>query len=309
MAANDPLTPEELNTLQKSAATAATTVPVTVVPSSGLQPAEFLHLHNDWIEWPSDEHDSPDNLIIHIPPSEECRRSKLPHGGWPNPTDTVERDGPCGSCRQNPEKKFQAPHREPTEYSTVIVPDEEAQQVLDWWFSRYDTIPWDGRLHQLNRLAEEEIGRRVTLNGLQNTYVARAASMGFGLNMIKQQIGYQSVPQGRLRRVLREYGGFFDYEQLSIHDYLTALDREGPITPTELGDKVGRAKGTVQKKLNRLAKEGMVEKVTDSKPVAGGEATWVNTVPPNTKLICTYEGCDREFSGFVGRSQHEQKIH
>lgn len=308
MAANDPLLPKELETLEQEATTAATIIPVTVVPSTGLQPAEFLHLHTDWIEWPSSRADAPDNVVIHIPSSEECRRSKIPQGSR-QAMRIMDRTEPCESCKQNDKEIFHAPHRETDGYSPILVPDKRAQEILEWWFSQYDTIPWDGRIQKLDRLAKKEIGRRVTLLGLRNTYVAQAASMGFDLDEIKRQIGYQSIPQGRLRRVLREHGDFFDYEQLVISDYLTVLDKKGPITPSQIADHLGRTKSTVMKKLNKLAEEEMVKKTTESTPIEGEQSTWVTTVPPDSSLVCTHDGCEREFTCFVGRGIHQSKTH
>ena len=213
----DHLSSDELVTLQNKDLPLAAELPLNIIPATGLSPPEYLHLHRDWITFSGDSDDDPDYPVIRIPEEEKCRRQRQIPGNTTELHGFKERDKPCAACRGR-SKASKFIRNRPEKMSTIVVVDDEAADLVEWWFSQIDTIPWHRRQTALKRVCREHIGREITLLSLRHTFAARAAAMGITKSMILSQLGVQS-PSARLEKIilkhdkgeLREYTTFNQY--------------------------------------------------------------------------------------------------
>lgn len=306
------LTPEQWEELQSIVTHPGAQVPLSIVGCTGLQKSEFLHLNSDWIDWHSDRPEDPDVPIIHIPNSEECRRRKIPRGSGTEMT-VVDRDGPCPNCKENTTDGYYHTDRHETATKNIPVPDPKAIQVLEWWFKKYDTIPWNGSYRTLGNEVGRILGRKISHTGLRRTFAARAAKNGLQPDEIASFLGISPTAMENTRlpykQIVIEYGDyqyFGDKKQLTFQDYLNVLHKIGPASSKEISYALDRTVGAVNGKLSWMEKEHLVRDINNA-PV-GSKQMWKPTAPVDTLLECR-EGCNESFSTVQGRSLHETKAH
>lgn len=314
--AEDPLSSDELTKLRESASKPSVRLPVAIVPATGLYPPEFLHLHPDWITFASDQK-SLEHHTITIPDEEPCRRQKAvfgsESGGLLN-TKFRERDQPCSYCTSHGgEQYFTAPHRDDSN-RTITVTDDHAAELLKWWFTNFDTIPWEYRTSRLRRASLHVIDRPVNLTGLRLTFAARAAAMGLDQDVIMDYMGVNSdFPTERLYRILFKHSAKGPNPDDSLnrrthHSYLALLDAHGPLSVREIADEFDIQRVSARETMNKYERIGLVEK-TQEWMNGVQPALWTNTVESGTPIKCEHEGCDKEFYSLEKRSKHTTKQH
>lgn len=296
----DPLSSSEFRTLREQATQPASTVPLAVLSATGMYSVEFLHLHDDWIDWPTNNSHAPDYPIIRIPHSNPCRRKKVKRGTSGAPV-VLPRSEPCNPCKKSKTPGFTDTHRN-DDNRVIPVTDSYAVDQLTYWFTQHDTIPWNECLTTLNRLSEKTINRRVSLRDLRFTFTARAVEMGFDLKVIKDRMGLSSTTP-TLRRILVERRNQEDQLSHSFQDYLLLLDDHEPLSPQQIANYLDRHKRTVLKRLRNYQADGLVEKVSEGWP--GSPTYWTNIAPPDATIPCSNSHCDKRFDTHSGRATHE----
>jgi hypothetical protein len=311
------LHPEQWRSLMDVTTRPATRIPLAIVGGTGIWGTEFLHLHEDWIEWPGERPDEPSNPIIRIPENEECRRKEVPQG-HNSSVDIIERDQPCQTCRSNSQSndlrsRFRSPRGESTP-NIVPVVDEEAINALKWWFNQYDTIPWHHNYNVLNTEARQHLDRSEKINhtSLRRTFVARATKMGLDLDLIADSLGVRSrqlKEKGRPFTIIAKQFG--DYEHVSythrnFQDYLMVLHTIGPASTSQIADALGLTYKAVQERMPVLAEMGFMKEVGNTDH---GGSLWEAIVSPDTELKCRDTQCERTFDTRRGRSTHETVVH
>jgi hypothetical protein len=291
------LSPSEFNALKKQAVRPSCTVPLAVIPATGLYPVEFTHLHDDWIEWPTDNPHTPDHPIIRIPRSDPCRRKKIKRGTGGAPI-LLPRSEPCQICRDSKVQRFTDPYRN-DDNRVIPITDNYAVDQLTHWFAQHNTIPWDRSLTTLNKLSKKALGRHVSLRDLRFTFAARAAEMGFDIGFIQDRMGL-SATTSALRRVLDEHGNQLQH---SFQDYIQLLDVHEPLSPQQISEYLGLEWKSVCHRLQEYSDDGLVAKVSES-----GKNTptyWTNVVPPGYTIKCSHSDCSKRFKTHSGRATHE----
>lgn len=315
--AEDPLLPDELAKLSESASKPSVKLPVAIVPATGLWPPEFTHIHSDWITFAS-EQNSLKHHTITIPDEERCRRQKAVYGaesGGLMNTNFRERDQPCDYCTAHGgEQYFTAPHRNDSN-RTIAVTDEHAAELLKWWFTKFDTVPWQyAHDPRLRRVALHIIDRPINLTGLRHTFAARAAAMGLDLDIVMDYMGINSdYPSDRLYRILFEHSGKGAnpddiLNRRTYHSYLALLNNHGPLAVRGIADHFDIQKTSARGRINKYEGIGLVEKTQEW--INGIQpALWINTVEPGTPVECGHEECDKEFYSLDRRSKHTTNKH
>lgn len=299
----DHLSPDELKTLQNKDIPPAAELPLAIIPATGLSPPEYLHLHRDWITFGGDSDSDLDSPIIRIPEEEQCRRQRQKPGNTSRLDGFVERGKPCVACR-NRSKASKFIRNRPEEMSTVVVVDDEAADLVEWWFSKVDTIPWHRRQTALKRVCREYIGREITLLSLRHTFAARAATMGIDKSTILSQLGVQS-PSYRLKEIISNYDKGKLRGYTTFNQYLEFLELNGPATPDEIADYFDFAPGTVNRKMSQLQEFGLVIIKRESKTgYDGHQRLWDNNAVPPTTIQCPEDGCPEEFYSLFKLKRH-----
>lgn len=203
--------------------------------------------------------------------------------------------------------------RHETATKNIPVPDPKAIQVLEWWFKKYDTIPWNGSYRTLGNEVGRILGRKISHTGLRRTFAARAAKNGLQPDEIASFLGISPTAMENTRlpykQIVIEYGDyqyFGDKKQLTFQDYLSVLHKIGPASSKEISYALDRTVGAVNGKLSWMEKEHLVRDINNA-PV-GSKQMWKPTAPVDTLLECR-EGCNESFSTVQGRSLHETKAH
>jgi hypothetical protein len=310
-----PLSSKQLETLRESAVKPAVQVPVGIIPGTGLYPNEFAHLHRDWIEF-SKNKDKQDNPIIRIPDNGPCRRRKKPSGaeGSKFLGKVVERDQPCAYCQgRSDEDHFEATHRNDTNRTLPVV-DPHAAEILQWWFSRFETIPWLLMYTPRHRkVAKEIIGRPVSLTGLRHTFAARAAAMGLNQDTIKDYLGLSSDYSGGSifpilqRASLRGNNPDGWRKRRTFRTYLSLLDSNEPLTAREIAEELNIKPRTVRRLMNKYERLELVKQT--EKGDQHGTLKWTNTAEPDILLECPHSDCNKEFYALHPRSRHQSREH
>lgn len=316
---SDHLTPDQLKTLLEEVTRPAAHIPLTVVSGTGLCKAEFLHLHQEWIDWPTKDSNTPSHPIIRIPEEEKCRRQKIDQGHTID-TELVTRNRPCCNCRHGDGSSlgYFKNKRSNKVSNTVPVIDENAVQSLKWWFNRFDTIPWNGKYTALNSDTKRLLNRRINHTGLRKTFIARAAKMELSLDLIAKSTGttvksltYSDSPY---LEILREYGEYTDslpsnnsqtstsYQNHTFQDYLDVIDKK-PTSTKQLAEKLSVTNSVASRMMYKCKDDGFVEIVGETEDRS---TIWKNIVPPDTELQCRYNGCSESFDSRIGRSSHER---
>lgn len=315
--AEDPLLPDELAKLREAASKPSVRLPVAIVPATGLWPPEFAHLHSDWITFASDQKGLEYHTIT-IPDEDPCRRKKAVYGsesGGLMNTKFNKRDQPCDYCTAHGgEGYFTAPHRDDSN-RTITITDEHAAELLKWWFTKFDTVPWGYiRDSRLRRVALHILDRPINLTGLRHTFAARAAAMGLDLDVVMDYMGINGdYPTSRLYQILVEHsakGANPDdiLNQRTYHSYLTLLNDHGPLAAREIADHFDIRKSSARRTISKYEKIGLAERTQES--IRGVQPTlWTNTVEPGTPVECEHEGCDKEFYSLERRSKHTTNQH
>lgn len=315
--AEDPLLPDELAKLRETASKPSVKLPVAIVPATGLWPPEFAHLHSDWITFASDQN-ALEHHTITIPDESPCRRQKAVYGsksGGLMNTKFRERDRPCDYCRNHGgEQYFTASHRDDSN-RTITVTDEHAAEILKWWFTKFDTLPWKYASNsRLRRAALHILDRPINLTGLRHTFAARAAAMGLDLDVVMDYMGINGdYPTGRLYRILIEHsakGANPDdiLNQRTYHSYLSLLEDHGPLSAREIADHFDIRKTSARRTINKYEGVGLVEKTQEW--INGVQPSlWTNIVEPGTPVECKHEGCGKEFYSLERRSKHTTNQH
>lgn len=300
----NPLTPDELATLRQQDLPLAAKLPLDIIPSTGLWPPEYLHLHRDWITFTND--DGPDQVIIRIPEEEQCRRQKQRPGNL-SPLDGITgRDKPCAACRSR-SKSSKFVRDRPEEMNTVVVVDDNAADTIEWWFSEVGTIPWHRRQTALKRVCREHIGREITLLSLRHTFAAKAAAMGIEQPLILDQLGVQS-PSERLEKIIHRYDKGQSRDYTTFNEYLTFLESHGPTTADEIADHFDVAPGTARRRLNDFEAVDLIDITRKAKSGNDGHpALWNNAATPPTTVQCPEENCSEEFYTLHELKRHTDK--
>lgn len=306
------LSPGQWKELQSVVSHPGAQVPLSVVGCTGLERSEFLHLHSDWIDWHSDQPEDPDVPIIHLPDSEECRRGKIPRGSGTEMT-VVSRDSPCPNCRESRTDGQYRTTRHSTATRNIPVPDPKAINILEWWFSRFNTIPWNSSYKTLRSESERVIGRKIGHSGLRTTFAARAANNGLKPTEIASFLGISPKtmkhPEQPYKKIIVEHADceyFSRKDTLSFQDYLEGLHELGTASNKEISRLMDRSIDQVNSKLSWMEKEGLTEDINDA-PV-GSKQMWKPLAPASTLLECR-EGCNDSFDTRQGRSVHETIAH
>lgn len=304
----DPLSPGQLETLRDSVVKPSSKVPINIVAGTGLYPNEFVHLHYDWIEF-SKSGDKKDHPVIRIPDNEPCRRKKVERGRK-NLGEFGERDQPCIFCRhRGDEDQFNAIHRSDRN-RTITVVDSYAAEMLEWWFKRFNTIPWGMNSHPRHRAAAVEIiDRPVNLTGLRHTFAARAGAMGLGQSTIIDYLGLnREYPTNRIYQILQkaslegdDYDGW--RKQRSFRSYLSLLDSNKPLTVREIADEFSVSKNTVRTLMRKYEHHELVV-CTQVDPKQHGKKKWTNIAKPDTLLECPSDNCEEQFHSLYEKSRH-----
>lgn len=303
MSDRGPPTESEISQLKEVTTQPAARLPLTVEPATGMFPYEFLHLHEDWIVWPTDEESGPNYPIITVPVGEECRRAIKQQGRRKSTVGINEQDAPCPACKYLGKEKYQSPSELDTQ-RTIPVVDEAASKDLQIWFRKFDTIPWSRGLTQLNTVAESEIDRRISLGDLRDVFVRRAVEMGINDEVMLDNMGLtqKSAKIIKWQRKLESD----QITQLTYQEYLTVINDESPVTYREIATVLDRSLSAVRLKVSKLEDNGMVERVGRG----DREAILFDALEPPTKLLnCPKRNCNREFDSFTGRANHKRDAH
>lgn len=315
--AEEPLSPEQLAALQELAAKPSVVLPVRIVPATGLYPHEFAHIHRDWIEFATNNN-SINYHTITIPDREPCRRKKAKYGsssGGLLNTGFTSRDQPCAYCqKRGDEDCFTAPHRNDSN-RTIPITDKKASEILKWWFSKFETIPWQyAHESRLRKVAMQIIKRPVNLTGLRLTFAARAAVMGIEQDTVLDFMGINgNYPTSRLYQIFTEYSAMgVDpdgiLKQRTYHSYLQLLSSEGPLAIKEIAEHFNTCVSTPNRLMNKYEKLGLVKKTQEW--INGVQpALWINAVEPGTPVVCGHNGCNEKFMNLKKKTQHERTNH
>lgn len=303
MSDRGPPTESEITQLKEVATKPAARVPLTVEPATGMFAYEFLHLHEDWIVWPTDDESGPDHPIITVPVEKECRRAIKQQGRRKSTVGITEQSGPCPACKHLGKEKYQSPSKLDTP-RTIPVVDETASKELQNWFREFDTIPWSQRLSHLNTIAEIEIGRRVSLGDLRDVFIRRAIEMDIDDEVIVNNMGLTSKTSK-----ITEYQRKLAPDQvtkLTYQEYLAVINDEAPVTYQTIATILDRSLSAVKLMMYKLEDNKLVTRVGK----ADTGAILYDALKPSTKMLdCPKKGCNQKFASFVGRANHKENIH
>lgn len=305
-----PLTKDELQRLHETAHSGGGLnkhhifLPIDIIPYTGLYPAEFCHLHRDWITFPGDvDGNEDDPILIKVPESQECPKIRLGNGF----VTTV--DEPCPHCR-----KTKGPDRWERRYDTrdriIEVVGEPARKALKSWFSLHDAIP-----HSVPSLSENitkvarEAGfeRKITTTSLRKTYPVMLAKMGFPVDYILDTAGYsikQRLPD-RAVDLLRERPETDFHTIWPTHELLAYLEENGPVRTERIGADLKWDAAPLRLQLRQL-----VELKIISPPMKDGlHNVWDYDGAFGTNPPCPVDDCSKSFSTLRGLSMHTAAAH
>ncbi len=156
-----------------------------VVPYTGLTLSELCHLRRSWCVFP--ENDDPDDMMIHIPDSSQCRGTLKVKKSTRAYT---EHTNPCFVCQPNGEWTPAGDSRQ----RSIAVLKDEAVYVLHHWFQQHDSLPFtlsSNFYSWLDELADEaSLSRQFGFKALRNTYGVWFLSQDVNPETVAEQLGY-----------------------------------------------------------------------------------------------------------------------
>lgn len=279
-------------------------LPVDIIPYSGLYPAEFCHLTEDWITFPEDINlDPEDPIFIRIPESQECPQIRLDYG-------SVEKtDEPCPHCR-----KTKGPDRWERRFKTrdriIEVMADPAREALRSWFNLYDAIPHSvpSLSENITKLAKEaELERKVTATALRKTYALMLVKMGFPIDYVVETGGYSI--KGRLPDEAldahRQQTSTTPRTMWPTTQLLNYLAANGPAATSAIQSDLEWHNSTLRQHLRTLQGLGIVTQPSKS----GRSKLWNYNGDPVDTLNCVVEECSRTFDTLKSLSLHLGRSH
>lgn len=251
-----PLTDEELSRFEEAAEAdpdILNTIIGIVLPHTGLRANTLIHMRRRWYREESEIR------IIDVPEREDCvgrlKFKKTSWGLW-----VERRENRCKKCSKYGEfRVLRSNDRK------VIVVNERAIELLDWWFEEYDSFPINNTsvTRALQTISDRAgIDRDLSPVDIRHTYAINLLRVGIEPEEVVRSLGYSG------RWMLRPFYDYLDEEvpwdgdtEIVEKNVLELVKEYGPMMSREIAEALDRTRTGAREKCLRMREEGQLKAV------------------------------------------------